>query len=306
MPSSAIIARDLTKRFGDLVAVDGSGFEVGAGECFGLLGPNGAGKTTIVRMIHAVVPVTAGDLLVLGHRVDREPAAVKRRLGVVPQEENLDPDLTPLENLLVFARYFDIPRVEARRRAADLLEFVELTVRAHSPLEALSGGMKRRLLIARALLNQPDLLVLDEPTTGLDPQARHLVWQRLRSLKAQGITQVLTTHYMEEAGQLCDRVALLHAGRILRLGRPVDLVRAEIGDEVIEIRGDVALQHRALALLDGKPIRYERAGDTLYLYVSEGRSLLPALGALRPSYLLHRPAGLEDLFLKLAGRSLQE
>jgi lipooligosaccharide transport system ATP-binding protein len=306
MPASAIIARDLTKRFGNLVAVNGIGLEVRAGECFGLLGPNGAGKTTIVRMIHALIPVTAGDLLVLGHRVDREPTALKRRLGVVPQEENLDPDLTPLENLLVFARYFDIPGVEARRRAADLLEFVGLTARAHSPLAELSGGMKRRLLIARALINQPELLVLDEPTTGLDPQARHLVWQRLRSLKAQGITQVLTTHYMEEAGQLCDRVALLHAGRILRQGRPMDLVRAEIGDEVIEVRGDEVLQRRVLVLLDGKPARCERAGDTLYLYVSEGRSLLPALGALGPSHLLHRPASLEDLVHKLAGRSLQE
>lgn len=306
MSPPAIIARNLTKRFGDLVAVDGIDFEVETGECFGLLGPNGAGKTTTARMIQAVVPATTGDLLVLGHRVDSEPVAVKRRVGVVPQEENLDPDLTPMENLLVFARYFDVPRVEARRRAIDLLEFVGLTARANSPLDDLSGGMKRRLLIARALLNQPDLCVLDEPTTGLDPQARHLVWQRLRGLKAQGVTQVLTTHYMEEAAQLCDRVALLHAGRILRQGRPADLVRAEIGDEVIEIRGDEALQQRALALLDGKPLRWERAGDTLYLYCRQGRTLLPALSALRPSHLLHRPASLEDLFLKLAGRSIQE
>ncbi|HSB81752.1 MAG TPA: ATP-binding cassette domain-containing protein [Candidatus Methylomirabilis sp.] len=306
MSPRAIIARDLCKRFGDLVAVDRIDFEVEAGECFGLLGPNGAGKTTIARMIQAVVPVTSGDLLVLGHRVDSEPVAVKRRLGVVPQEENLDPDLTPMENLLVFARYFDIPRAEARRRAAALLDFVGLTTRAHSPLDELSGGMKRRLLIARALLNQPDLCVLDEPTTGLDPQTRHLVWQRLRGLKAQGVTQVLTTHYMEEAAQLCDRVALLHSGHILRQGRPTDLVRAEIGDEVIEIRGDDALQGRVLALLDGKPLRWERAGDTLYVYCSEGRSLLPALSDLRPSYLLHRPASLEDLFLTLSGRNLEE
>ena len=306
MSSPAIIARGLTKRFGDQVAVDGINFTVDAGECFGLLGPNGAGKTTIVRIIHAVIPVTAGDLLVLGHRVDRDPVAIKRRLGVVPQEENLDPDLTPLENLLVFARYFDIPRSEARRRAADLLELVGLAGRASSPLEELSGGMKRRLLVARALLNQPDLCILDEPTTGLDPQARHLVWQRLRSLKAQGVTQILTTHYMEEAAQLCDRVALLHAGRILRQGRPMDLVRAEIGEEVIEIRGDEALQRAVLAFLDGKSLRWERAGDTLYLFCGDGRMLLPALDSLRPRHLLHRPASLEDLFLKLAGRSLQE
>jgi lipooligosaccharide transport system ATP-binding protein len=306
MSLAAITARQLTKRFGDLVAVDGIDLQVEAGECFGILGPNGAGKTTIARMIHAVTPITAGDLTVLGLRVDREPAAVKRRVGVVPQEENLDPDLTPWENLLVFARYFDIPRAEARRSATDLLEFVGLAARAGSPLDELSGGMKRRLLIARALLNQPELLILDEPTTGLDPQARHLVWQRLRTLKAQGVTQVLTTHYMEEAAQLCDRVALMHAGRILRQGPPMELVRAEIGEEVIEIRGDASLHQAALAALDGKNLRWERAGDTLYLYCADGRPLLPTLGALKPTHLLHRPAGLEDLFLKLAGRSLQE
>ena len=303
---TAISARRLTKRFGDLVAVDGVDFDVEAGECFGLLGPNGAGKTTTVRMIHAFTPITAGDLVVLGLPVDQEPVAVKRRLGVVPQEENLDPDLTPWENLMVYARYFDIPRGEARRRAADLLEFVELTSRAASPLDELSGGMKRRLLIARALLNQPELLILDEPTTGLDPQARHLVWQRLRALKAQGVTQILTTHYMEEASQLCDRVALMDAGRILRQGRPADLIRAEVGEEVIEIRGDEALHRAVVAALDGKSVRWERAGDTLYLYCRDGRELLPALSTLKPAHLLHRPASLEDLFLKVAGRSLQE
>ena len=306
MSIPAILARKLTKRFGPLVAVDGIDFEVGVGECFGFLGPNGAGKTTTIRMIHAVIPITSGELIVLGRRVDHEPAAVKRRLGVVPQEENLDPDLTPGENLVVFARYFDLPRAEARRRAADLLEFVGLSSRATSHLDELSGGMKRRLLIARALLNQPELLVLDEPTTGLDPQARHLVWQRLRTLKAQGVTQVLTTHYMDEAAQLCDRVALMDSGRILRQGRPADLVRAEVGDEVIEVRGDDALHRAVVATVDGKSLRWEKAGDTLYLYCREGRELLPILSRLRPSHLLHRPASLEDLFLKLAGRSLQE
>jgi lipooligosaccharide transport system ATP-binding protein len=306
MPQPAITALHLIKRFGDLVAVDDIDLQVEVGECFGLLGPNGAGKTTIVRMIHAVTPITAGDLLVLGLRVDRKTADVKRRLGVVPQEENLDPDLSPWENLLVFARYFDIPRTEARHRAADLLEIVGLAARAMSPLDELSGGMKRRLLIARALLNQPELLILDEPTTGLDPQARHLVWQRLRSLKARGITQVLTTHYMEEAAQLCDRVALMHAGRILLQGRPMDLVRAEIGEEVIEVRGDAAMHRVVLAAVDGKALHWEQAGDTLYLYCADGRTLWPTLSALKPPHLLHRPATLEDLFLKVAGRSLQE
>ena len=286
--------------------MDDIDLQVEVGECFGILGPNGAGKTTIVRMIHAVTPITAGDLVVLGLRVDWEPAALKRRVGVVPQEENLDPDLTPWENLLVFARYFDVPRAEARRRATDLLEFVGLAARATSPLDELSGGMKRRLLIARALLNQPELLILDEPTTGLDPQARHLVWQRLRTLKAQGVTQVLTTHYMEEAAQLCNRVALMHTGRILRQGPPMELVHAEIGEEVIEIRGGTSLHRDALAALDGRSLRWEQAGDTLYLYCDDGRALLPTLSALRLPHLLHRPASLEDLFLKLAGRGLQE
>ena len=306
MSSAAVVAHRLTKRFGNLIAVDGINLQVAAGECFGILGPNGAGKTTIVRMIHAVIPITAGELTVLGLSVQREPAAVKRRVGVVPQEDNLDPDLSPSENLLVFARYFDIPRAEARRRSADLLNFVGLAGRAKSPLDELSGGMKRRLLIARALLNQPDLLILDEPTTGLDPQARHMVWQRLRTLKAQGVTQVLTTHYMEEAEQLCDRVALMHAGRILREGHPRELVRAEIGDEVIEMRGDASLHRDALAALAGRNLRWEQAGDTLYVYCTDGRSLLPILGRLKPIHLLHRPTTLEDLFLKLAGRSLQE
>jgi len=306
MSPTAITAHHLTKRFGGLVAVDDIDLQVEVGECFGILGPNGAGKTTIVRMIHAVTPITAGDLVVLGLRVDREPTAVKRRVGVVPQEENLDPDLTPWENLLVFARYFDVPRAEARRRATDLLEFVGLAARATSPLDELSGGMKRRLLIARALLNQPELLILDEPTTGLDPQARHLVWQRLRTLKAQGVTQVLTTHYMEEAAQLCNRVALMHTGRILRQGPPMELVHAEIGEEVIEIRGGTSLHRDALTALDGRSLRWEQAGDTLYLYCDDGRALLPTLSALRLPHLLHRPASLEDLFLKLAGRGLQE
>jgi len=306
MADSVIRARGLTKRFGELLAVDHIDLDIELGECFGLLGPNGAGKTSTIRMIHAVSPVSAGSLYVLGIRVDESPAAVKRQVGVVPQEENLDPDLSPIENLLAFARYYDIPRAEARQQAISLLDFMALTARAESPLNELSGGMKRRLLIARALLHCPRLLILDEPTAGLDPQARHLVWQRLRHLKAQGVTQVLTTHHMDEAAQLCDRVALMHAGHILCQGKPTDLVREKVGEEVIEMRIEEALHTRFLALLDGRSFHWERAGDTLYLYCADGRSLLPILSALRPTHLLHRPASLEDLFLKLTGRSLQE
>jgi len=304
--NEAISAQGVIKRYGSLTAVDGVDLSIRSGECFGLLGPNGAGKTSLVRMIHAGSPPSAGRLAVLGIRVDRDPAGVKRRLGVVPQEENLDPELSALENLLVFARYHDLPKRVALPRAETLLEFMSLSGRASSPIAELSGGMKRRLLIARALLHAPPVLLLDEPTTGLDPQARHLVWQRLRRLKADGVTQVLTTHYLEEAAQLCDRIALMDGGKILRQGPPADLVRSEIGEEVIELRGDETLSARLQPLLDGRVRRCDRAGDTIYLYCTDARALLPRIAALQPSYMWHRPAGLEDLFLKLTGRSLRE
>ncbi len=304
--AEAIRARGVTKRYGALLAVDHVDLSVASGECFGLLGPNGAGKTTLVRMMHAASPLSGGSLEVLGLGVDRDPAEVKRRLGVVPQEENLDPDLSALENLLVFSRYYDLPKSAARPRAESLLNFLSLSSRADSPITELSGGMKRRLLIARALLHGPPVLLLDEPTTGLDPQARHLVWQRLRQLKAEGVTQVLTTHYLEEAAQLCDRVALMDGGKILRQGPPAELVRAEIGEEVIEVRGDEALLDRLRPLFDAQVRRWDRAGDTVYLYCTDGRALLPRLAALQPTHLWHRPASLEDLFLKLTGRSLRD
>ncbi len=306
MATEAIRARGLTKRFGELIAVDHVDLSIREGECFGLLGPNGAGKTTLVRMIHAASPPCEGRLEVLGIAVDDDPAAVKRRLGVVPQEENLDPDLSARENLLVFSRYYDMPRADARRRADTLLEFLALSARAGSPIAELSGGMKRRLLIARALLHSPPVLLLDEPTTGLDPQARHLVWQRLRQLKTEGVTQVLTTHYLDEAAQLCDRIALMDGGKILREGQPAALVRDEIGEEVIEVRGDERLEQGLRPVLDASVRRWDRAGDTIYLYCTEGRGLLPRIAALQPDHLLHRPASLEDLFLKLTGRSLRD
>ncbi len=304
--NDAIFAQGVIKRYGALTAVDRVDLSIPSGECFGLLGPNGAGKTSLVRMMHAASPLSGGRLAIFGIAVDRDPAEVKRKLGIVPQEDNLDPDLSALENLLVFARYYDLPKRVARPRAERLLEFMSLSGRADSPIAELSGGMKRRLLIARALLHSPPALLLDEPTTGLDPQARHLVWQRLRQLKADGVTQVLTTHYLEEAAQLCDRVALMDGGKILRQGTPADLVRSEIGKEVIELRGDDSLPARLQPLLDGRMHRWDRSGDTIYLYCTDARELLPRLAALQPNYLWHRPAGLEDVFLKLTGRSLRE
>lgn len=220
-----VIATGLAKSYGPLQAVDGVSFEVGAGECFGFLGPNGAGKTTTMRMIFGLTSPTGGDLEVLGWPVPKELRRVKKRIGVVPQENSLDPDLTVIQNLLIFARYFDLSQAEARERATELLDFFHLKEKTREPIDRLSGGMKRRLLIARALINQPELLILDEPTTGLDPQSRHVMWDRIRTLKSQGVTCLLTTHYMEEAAQLCDRLVVMDSGRVIEEGRPDDLVK---------------------------------------------------------------------------------
>jgi lipooligosaccharide transport system ATP-binding protein len=299
-------ASGLTKRYGDLVAVAGIDFAIEEGECFGFLGPNGAGKTTTVRMIHCVSPVTSGTLAVadLPAAVDNRP--LKKMTGVIPQEVNLDNDLTVHENLVVFARFFDIGRKEARTRIAELLRFVELEAKSASKISELSTGMKRRLLIARALINRPRLIVADEPTTGLDPQARHLIWQRLRQLKAQGATLVLTTQYMEEAQQLCDRIVVMHQGRILREGTPARLVDEEIGREVVEVRVPPEDDARVLAHLAGFPCAHERVGDTLYFYCRDGHGLMRKLLELNLPNTLNRPATLEDVFLKLTGRSLHE
>ncbi len=310
-----VVAKDLTKRFGSFTAVDHLSFDVGEGECFGFLGPNGAGKTTTIRMLYGLCSPTEGELSVAGLDVRTRLREVKRLVGVVPQENNLDPDLTVLENLLAYARYFDLPRAEAEGRALELLRFVELDKRADSRIEELSFGMKRRLVIARSLLHRPRLLVLDEPTTGLDPQARHLIWERLRLLQQEGVTMILTTHYMEEATRLCHRVAILDRGRILRLGSPLALVEAEVGTEVIEVRIPEGEREKVLAILQEGQQSFERCGDTFYIYCPNGaRELLASLDRLLgfrptpqggPSILL-RPATLEDLFLKLAGRTLRE
>jgi len=304
--STLVAASALTKRYGDLVAVDGIDFEIREGECFGFLGPNGAGKTTTVRMIQCVSPLTSGTLTVGGLPAGIDNRALKRMTGVIPQEIDLDIDLTVEENLIIFARFFDIRRREAKARLAELLRFAELEAKARSKISELSTGMKRRLLIARALINRPRLIVADEPTTGLDPQARHLIWQRLRQLKAQGATLVLTTQYMEEAQQLCDRIVVMHQGRILKEGAPGPLVEDEIGREVIEVRTPPEDDARILGHLSGLGCVHERVGDTLYFYCREGHGLRQKLLELDLPNTLNRPATLEDLFLKLTGRSLHE
>jgi lipooligosaccharide transport system ATP-binding protein len=301
-----VTAKDLTKKYGELTAVDGISFEIREGECFGFLGPNGAGKTSTVRMIHCVSPVTSGTLTVDGRRAHIDNRGLKMMMGVVPQEITLDIDLTVYENLVVFARFFDIPKREARKRITELLAFVELEQKRNSKINQLSTGMKRRLLIARALLNHPRIIVADEPTTGLDPQARHLIWQRLRQLRSQGVTLILTTQYMEEAHQLCDQIVIMYQGKILTEGAPSKLVEDEIGREVVEIRTPPEEDGKIIGALPSFSCQHERVGDTLYFYCRDGQEIMRKLVELNLHNYLNRPASLEDVFLKLTGRSLIE
>ncbi|MDX6645128.1 MAG: lipooligosaccharide transport system ATP-binding protein, partial [Miltoncostaeaceae bacterium] len=272
-PAEAVRARGLSKSFGAVPAVRGIDFTIAARECFGFLGPNGAGKTTTMRMLGCQSPRAGGELTVLGMDPEREPRQLKRRLGVVPQEANLDLELTVRENLLVYARYFDIPKGVARERADALLAFVQLGERADDEVDRLSGGMKRRLQIARALINAPDLILLDEPTTGLDPQARHLVWERLRELKRRGTTLVLTTHYMDEAAQLCDRLVIMDDGRIVREGAPAALVAEVVGREVLELRLAPADMTPLVVRLDGAVRGHQAIGDLLLLFTDDAEAL---------------------------------
>jgi lipooligosaccharide transport system ATP-binding protein len=301
-----IVARDLTKKYGDFTAVDGISFEIKKGECFGFLGPNGAGKTTTIKMIHCVSSITAGMVAVLGNISHIDNRDTKLITGVIPQEINLDGDLTVYENLMVFAKFFDIPRAETKERIAELLNFVELENKRNSKIDELSTGMKRRLLVARALINKPKLIIADEPTTGLDPQARHLIWQRLRSLKSLGTTLILTTQYMEEAEQLCDRLVIMYQGRILKEGSPRKLVQDEIGMEVVEIRIAKEEDEDLIAKMADVSCGHERAGDTLYFYCRDGHEVMKRIVELNLPNVLNRPATLEDVFLKLTGRSLIE
>jgi len=298
-----ISAGNLTKSYGTFTAVDGVSFSVRKGEIFGFLGPNGAGKTTTMRMIQCVSPRSGGTLTVFGLDPDKHPAEIKRRIGVVPQETNLDPDFTCEGNLLTYARYFDIPAPLARQRTDELLAFVQLLEKRNVAIEKLSGGMKRRLILARALVNNPELLILDEPTIGLDPQARHLVWERLKTLQTQGSTIVLTTHYLDEAARLCDRLVIMDNGRILEEGAPPDLVRRHAGEEIVE----VDKTDTVITCLKGLDVPFEVAGDMVLVSTDRAHDLARILlERCRPTKMLTRPATLEDVFLKLTGRRLRD
>ena len=306
MSDIIIKASQLCKRYKDLIAVDKIDFEIHRGETFGFLGPNGAGKTTTMKMIYCFILPDSGLLEVDGLDVVKNPRQVKQILGVVHQEDSLDPDLTVRENLITYARYFDIKKNASVKHAAELIEMMSLTDKSDTVIEELSGGMKRRLMIIRGLINNPKILILDEPTTGLDPQARHLVWQKLRTLKKSGITIILTTHYMEEASQLCDRLVMMHQGKIISQGTPEAMVERLIGHEVIElIDPDEELLDRLPGIVDGQG-QTDMTGDKVYIYTDHADTILAELSKFKPKGLIKRSANLEDVFLKISGRGLSE
>src|SRR3954452_17674989 len=306
--SSLIHARGLTKTFGEFVAVDAVDFDVATGESFGFLGPNGAGKTSTMRMIGCVSPISGGTLRVMGMDSSRDGPRIRSRLGGVPQQDALDVELPVRENLVIYGRYFGLDRAEVSRRADELLEFAQLTERANDQVEPLSGGMKRRLTIARSLINEPTMLLLDEPTTGLDPQARHLLWDRLYRLKQQGKTLIPTTHYMDEAEQLCDRLVVMDKARIVAEGSPRQLIDEYSTREVVELRFPVGIQETLDGQLDGLADRVEQLPDRVLLYTDDGEAATIAAHdrGLRPETVLVRRSTLEDVFLRLTGRSLIE
>jgi lipooligosaccharide transport system ATP-binding protein len=305
-PSPLIHARGLTKRFDDFVAVDAIDFDVAPGESFGFLGPNGAGKTSTMRMIGCVSPISSGVLQVMGMDPATHGPQIRARLGVVPQEGTLDVELTVRENLSIYGRYFGLSRAEVSRRADELLEFAQLTERADDQVEPLSGGMKRRLTIARSLINEPTILLLDEPTTGLDPQARHLLWDRLYRLKQRGVTLVLTTHYMDEAEQLCDRLVVMDKARIVAEGSPRALIEQYSTREVTELRFAPGVAETLDGQLEGLADRVEHLPDRILLYADDGEAAAVAVHqrGLKPETVLVRRSSLEDVFLRLTGRSL--
>jgi len=302
--SAVIFTENLEKSFDSLQAVDGISFSVAPGECFGLLGPNGAGKTTTIRMLYGYTPLGAGTLEVFGLDVRRHVREIKQRIGICQQEDSLDPDLSVRDNLIGYGRYFSLPHKIARQRADELLAFFALEKKAATNIRTLSGGLKRRLMLARALINDPELLILDEPTTGLDPQSRQLLWDRLTTLKTRGLTVLLTTHYMEEAARLCDRLVIVDHGKVLIEGRPDELVRREIGNNVLEIADP---DQAVFDFLRQRQARYEEAGERLLVHLDNGDELfLQLTREVRREGCTLRPATLEDVFLKLTGRELRE
>ncbi len=305
-PEPLIVGHNLVKRFGEFTAVNGIDIEVRPGEVFGFLGPNGAGKSSTMRMIGCVSPVTSGELRIFGLDPTTDGPRIRARIGVVPQLDTLDTELTVAQNLWLYGRFFDLPRAECKRRAAELLEFAQLTDRADSVVESLSGGMKRRLSIARSLINEPQLLLLDEPTTGLDPQARHVLWDRLYRLKQQGVTLVLTTHYMDEAEQLCDRLVVMDQGRIVAEGSPRSLIEQYSTREVLELRFTAGTNEDLAPSVEGLGTRQEVLPDRILVYAHDGEAALAAAHArgLEPESALVRRASLEDVFLLLTGRTL--
>ncbi|TDK26739.1 ABC transporter ATP-binding protein [Arthrobacter crusticola] len=301
-----IAARALSKHYGDFAAVDGISFEVPAGEAFGLLGPNGAGKSTTMKMIGGVSQRTSGELSILGLDPEQHGPEVRAHLGVVPQQDNLDEELRVRDNLLVYGRYFGLPMSYLKPKADELLEFAQLTEKAGAKVDSLSGGMKRRLTIARSLINEPKILLLDEPTTGLDPQARHILWDRLFRLKESGVTLILTTHYMDEAEQLCDRLVVVDKGRIMAEGSPATLIREHSTREVLELRFGSERNTTVAADLEGIGERLETLPDRVLIYAADGEAALEQVSArgLHPITSLVRRSSLEDVFLRLTGRSL--
>jgi len=306
MPQPLVEARGLTKRFGDFVAVDAIDFEIRPGEAFGFLGPNGAGKTSTMKMITTVSPISDGHLTVFGLEPTVDGATIRSRLGVVPQENNLDEELTVAENLYIYGRFHDLPKATIRTRIDELLAFAQLEEKRDAKVEALSGGMKRRLVIARALINEPSLVILDEPTTGLDPQARHVLWDRLYRLKQEGATLIITTHYMDEAEQLCDRLVVMDQGKIVAEGSPVELIQSYSTREVVELRfapGEVAA---GVERLDGMAKRIEALADRVLLYTDNSDALIEHIheAGIHFEQRLTRRSSLEDVFLHLTGRRL--
>lgn len=303
-----ITAQNLVKRYNEKTAVNGINFFVRHKECFGILGPNGAGKTSTVKMVYCFSPVSEGSLFVLGMDVMSKPREIKKKLGVVAQDDNLDTDLTVLENLLVYGSFFNIPSRQVAAASMEILDFFALGEYAKEKVDKLSGGMKRRLTIARGLINSPEILILDEPTTGLDPHARHMLWQKLRSLKERGVTLLLTTHYMDEAEHLCDRLIIMDEGSILEEGRPADLVAKHIGEQVVEIGLGDAAADDILKAGGGLVRGWQNVEDMMFVYTADGQALMEALRPFSGGFsrLMLRGANLEDVFLKLTGRGLVE